>query len=105
MMRIGEASGSTLLTTGWSMPFGRSASAWLMWSRTSCAATSIGLSRLKVTITFESPCAEVERRSSMPLIVLTAPSILSVISVSTSSGAAPSSVVMIPPVTLSTRPV
>ena len=39
----------------------------------------------------ETPSDEVERSSSMPLIVLTASSILSVISVSTSSGAAPGS--------------
>ena len=40
-------------------------------------------------MTSETPWLEVERSSSMPLMVLTAPSILSVISVSTSSGAAP----------------
>jgi len=39
--------------------------------------------------TCDTPSDEIERSSSMPLIVLTAPSILSVISVSTSSGAAP----------------
>ena len=41
--------------------------------------------------TCDTPSDEVERSSSMPLIVLTASSILSVISVSTSSGAAPGS--------------
>ena len=40
-------------------------------------------------MTCETPSDEVERSSSMPLIVLTASSILSVISVSISSGAAP----------------
>ena len=42
-------------------------------------------------MTVETPSDEVERSSSMPLIVLTASSILSEISVSTSSGAAPGS--------------
>ena len=42
-------------------------------------------------MTCETPSEDVERSSSMPLIVLTASSILSVISVSTSSGAAPGS--------------
>ena len=65
-----------------------------MWSRTSCAATSRSLSRLKVMMTSETPWLEVERSSSMPLMVLTAPSILSVSSVSISSGAAPFSVVV-----------
>ena len=44
--------------------------------------------------TWEKPSLEVERSSSMPSMVLTAPSILSLMSVSTSSGAAPSSVVV-----------
>ena len=42
-------------------------------------------------MTVETPSDDVDRSSSMPLIVLTASSILSVISVSTSSGAAPGS--------------
>ena len=42
-------------------------------------------------MTCETPSDEIERSSSMPLIVLTASSILSVISVSISSGAAPGS--------------
>ena len=42
-------------------------------------------------MTVETPSEEVERSSSIPLIVLTASSILSEISVSTSSGAAPGS--------------
>ena len=42
-------------------------------------------------MTCETPSDELERSSSMPLMVLTAPSILSVISVSTSSGEAPGS--------------
>ena len=39
--------------------------------------------------TCETPSTEVERSSSMPLMVLTAPSTLSVISVSISCGDAP----------------
>ena len=42
-------------------------------------------------MTCETPSDEVERSSSMPLMVLTASSILSVTSVSTCSGAAPGS--------------
>ena len=42
-------------------------------------------------MTCDTPSVEFERSSSMPLTVLTASSILSVISVSTSSGAAPGS--------------
>ena len=44
-------------------------------------------------MTCETPSDEFERSSSIPLIVLTASSILSVTSVSTSSGAAPGSLV------------
>src|SRR5215472_4345033 len=58
-------------------------------SRTSCAATSMSLSSRKVRITCETPSDEDERSSSMPLMVLTASSILSVTSVSICSGAAP----------------
>ncbi len=92
--RMGDASGSIFETTGWSMPLGKSGRTLLMWSRTSCAATSGFLSRLKVMMTSDTPWLEVERSSSMPLMVLTAPSILSVSSVSISSGAAPFSVVV-----------
>ena len=48
----------------------------------------------KVMITWLTPSTEVERSSSMPLMVLTAASILSVISLSTSSGAEPVSTVV-----------
>ncbi len=44
-------------------------------------------------MTCETPSVEIERSSSMPLMVLTASSILSDTSVSTSSGAAPGSAV------------
>ena len=90
----GAASGSSLLTTGGSVPSGRSGSTVATWSRTSCAATSTFLSSMNVMKTCETPSVEIERSSSMPLMVLTASSILSVSSVSTSSGAAPGSVVM-----------
>ena len=58
------------------------------------AATATGFSSRNWIITCDTPSDEAERSSSMPLIVLTAPSILSVISVSTSSGEAPGSRVM-----------
>src|SRR5258708_11141579 len=44
--------------------------------------------------TVDPPAEEVDRNSSIPLMVLTASSILSEISVSTSSGAAPGSLVV-----------
>ncbi len=53
------------------------------------------LSSKKVTNTCDTPSVEIERSSSMPLMVLTASSILSVSSVSISSDEAPGSVVMI----------
>src|SRR4030095_16784113 len=56
-----------------------------------------------ITKTSETPSDEVERNSSMPLMVLTASSILSVISVSTSCGAAPGSRVVTVMVGNSTR--
>ena len=46
-------------------------------------------SRMNVMKTWHTPSTEVERSSSIPLIVLTAPSTLSVISVSISCGDAP----------------
>ena len=89
-LRIGVASGSSFSTIGGSIPFGRSPRTRLTLSRTSCAATSTFFSRMNVTRICEIPSAEVDWSSSMPAIVLTDSSILSVISVSTSSGAAPS---------------
>src|SRR5499426_2876722 len=71
------------------MVFGRSGRTPFTLSRTSCAATSVFFSSTNATITCEMPSDEIERSSSMPLIVLTASSILSVISVSICSGAAP----------------
>ncbi len=94
MRSTGLADGSTRVTTGASMPLGRSGRTPLTLSRTSCAATSVFLSSLKEMTTWEMPSADVEFRSSMPEMVLTAPSILSVTSLSTSSGAAPGSVVV-----------
>ena len=87
--RIGLASGSTLVTTGVSMPVGSSASTVLMRSRTSCAAVSMSFSSRNCTNTCDTPSAEAERSSSMPLAVLTARSMRSVTSVSMSAGAAP----------------
>jgi hypothetical protein len=85
----GAASGSNFSTIGWSMVRGRRGSTRFTRSRTSWAATSPSFSRRNATMTWETPSEEFERSSSMPLIVLTASSILSVTSVSTSSGAAP----------------
>ncbi len=91
----GAASGSTLPTCGVSASSGRSASTESMRSRTSWAATSPSFSRTNITCTSDMPSLETEVSVSMPLTVLTAASILSVTSLSTSSGAAPgSSVVM-----------
>ena len=49
----------------------------------------MSFSSSKLTMTCDTPSVEIERSSSMPLMVLTASSILSVTSVSISSGAAP----------------
>src|SRR5215213_2667541 len=49
----------------------------------------MSFSRTKVTYTCETPSLDTDRSSSMPLMVLTASSILSVMSVSISSGADP----------------
>src|SRR5881275_3157214 len=68
---------------------GRSPTMRLTLSRTSCAATSAFFSRRNVMKTCETPSTEVERNSSMPLMVLTAASTLSVTSVSISRGLAP----------------
>ncbi len=90
MSMMGAAPRSILLTMGGSMPRGRSRRMVWILSRTSCAATSPSFSSANWMTTVEMPWLEVERSSSMPLMVLTAPSILSEMSVSTSSGAAPS---------------
>jgi hypothetical protein len=71
------------------MVVGNCGSTPLILSRTSCAATSMFFSSTKETITCEMPSDDVERKSSMPLIVFSASSILSVTSVSICSGDAP----------------
>ncbi len=58
-------------------------------SRTSWAATLLSLSSRNPTKMIETPSDETDRSSSMPLMVLTASSILSEISVSICSGDAP----------------
>jgi hypothetical protein len=68
---------------------GKSAIAPLTLSRTSCTATSTSFSRANIRKIWATPSLEIERSSSMPLMVLTASSNLSVICVSTSWGAAP----------------
>src|SRR6185295_16522292 len=85
----GAESGSNFSTVGCWMFLGSSGRTRLTRSRTSCAAMSPSFSSRKAMMTVETPSDEVERSSSMPLMVLTASSILSEISVSTSSGAAP----------------
>ena len=71
-------------------------------SRTSCVATSAFFSSRKDTTTCDTPSDEVEVSVSMPLMVLTASSILSVTSLSTCSGAAPGSRVVTRTVGMST---
>jgi hypothetical protein len=79
--------------TGLLVPSGRSGWTVDTCSRTSCAATLMSLSNWKLTMTCDTPSVEIERSSSMPLMVLIASSILSESSVSTSCGDAPGSVV------------
>lgn len=91
MVSTGCASGSRFSTVGCVIVRGSSGRMRLTLSRTSCVATSAFFSRLKLTTTCETPSDEVEVSVSMPLMVLTASSTLSVTSVSTCSGAAPGS--------------
>jgi hypothetical protein len=78
---------------GGSVPSGSLFSTVCTRSRTSCVAVSMSRSRLNVATTKLAPLNETERSSLMPSTVLTAPSIRSAISDSTSSGAPPGSVV------------
>jgi len=94
-LRTGAASGSNRSTRGCWIVLGSCGSTPLTLSRTSCAATSVFLSSRNEIITCEIPSDDTDRSSSMPLIVLTASSILSVISVSICSGAAPGCTVVI----------
>ena len=89
MVITGIESGSNFSTNGCSMSLGRSERMRFTLSRTSWAAMSASFSSTKVMKTWEMPSEETERSSSMPLVVFTASSILSVISVSTSSDAEP----------------
>ncbi len=91
---IGVESGSNFSTVGCLMSLGNSGKTRLILSRTSCAATSPSFSKTNCTKTCEMPSDEIDRNSSIPLIVLTASSILSVICVSMSSGAEPVSMVV-----------
>ena len=90
----GEESGSNFSTVGCLIARGSCGRTRFTRSRTSCAATSTSFSRRNEITTMETPSEEVDRSSSIPLIVLTASSILSEISVSTSPGAAPGSLVV-----------
>jgi hypothetical protein len=89
--KIGLEPGSILLTTGASTPRGSRGCTRFTLSRTSCAAASTVRDSSNWITTSEIPSLEVERSSLIPPIVLSDASILSVISLSTSSGAAPGS--------------
>ncbi len=86
-VRIGAESGSLLLTTGGFVSRGNRTVATL--SRTSWVAASMSRSSVNVMVQFAEPWLELQRSSSMPLIVLTAASIGLVIVVSISSALAP----------------
>ena len=94
MLSTGAESGSMRSMRGWRIVFGRRGRTLLILSRTSCAATSAGLSSRNRTMTIEMPSDDVDRSSSMPLMVLTDSSIKSVTSVSICSGAAPGCIVV-----------
>ncbi len=98
----GDAWKSSFSTVGCSTVRGSCGMARLTRSRTSCAAMSAFFSSLNDTTTCEMLSDEVEVRVSMPLIVLTDSSILSVTSVSICSGAAPGRRVVIEMVGMST---
>ena len=85
----GDAVGSSFSTVGWITVRGSSGMTRLTLSRTSCAATFASFSSTNETTTCDTPSDEFDVSVSMPLMVLTASSILSVTSVSTCSGAAP----------------
>src|SRR5437764_6363907 len=89
MRRTGVASVSSFWTIGISAVSGSSLTIRSTLLRTSWAATSAFFSSRNVIKTCDTPSTEVDRSSSMLLIVLTALSTLSVISVSTSCGDAP----------------
>ena len=75
MKSTGAASGIHLGDDRALIPSGRSGMHRRDVSRTSCAATSMSFSSWKLMITCETPSVEIERSSSMPLMVLTASSI------------------------------
>jgi hypothetical protein len=85
----GVASGSTLAIRGSSMSTGSLFRIRATFSRTSWTARSMSRSRINSTVTRESPSVLLDVIVFTPLIVLTAPSILSVMSTSITSGLAP----------------
>ena len=89
MVRTGAESLSCLLTIGGCTSGGRSRTTVATRSRTSCAATSMSRSRLKVAMTNETPEPDTERSSLIPSTVFTTSSIRCESTVSTSSGDAP----------------
>ena len=98
----GAAEKSSFSTVGCSTVRGSCGRTRLTRSRTSCAAMSAFFSSLNDTTTCEMPSEDVEVRVSMPLMVLTDSSTLSVTSVSICSGAAPGSRVVTEMVGMST---
>ena len=94
MFSTGDASLASFSTTGGSVSLGNWPRMAETRSRISCAPTSPFFSSTKVTKTWETPSAEVERSSSIPLTVFTASSMRLVTWVSTSSGEAPRKVVV-----------
>ena len=88
-VRMGDESGSIFVTTAGCVSRGNWPWMPATLSRTSCVAASISRSSTNVTEQRALPWLELQRSSSMPLIVLTADSMGLVIDVSTSSALAP----------------
>ena len=88
-VRIGEESGSIFVTVAGCVSRGNWRWMPATLSRTSCVAASISRSSTNVIEQRANPWLELQRSSSMPLMVLTADSIGFVIEVSISSALAP----------------
>ncbi len=85
----GAESGSALAICGLRAPVGSCDTMALTRCSTSCAARLGSFSSVNWAITRDAPSVEIDDSSSSPATVLTAASILSVMSVSTDAGAAP----------------
>ncbi len=88
-VRMGEESGSIFVMRGGSVSRGNCPWTPATLSRTSWVAASMSRSRLNEIVQRAEPWLELQRSSSMPLIVLTADSIALVTDVSISSALAP----------------